>query len=305
MELSELSKSRNTENNLSFNLDNLKNYTAIIVGFIFGFIFLIIQIYSCIHYRNYISANWLFIIVLVLIVYFTITMISLFRTRKLEKAIKELEIEKINYKSLSNLYDNVRCIKHDFNNIIHNIGAYISLDDFEALKSYYKGLSAESLKIKNLSFLNNEYIKDPTILCLLSQKYYEANTLGINVNINTFSTLENLSIDSFNLARILDILLDNAIIASSKCADKIINIELNTDRRLDRNLIIIENTYTNKDVNLDEIFNKGYSSKTKEVSENHGLGLWKVKQILNKNKNLNLYTTKNDKYFRQQVEIYN
>ena len=39
--------------------------------------------------------------------------------------------------------------------------------------------------------------------------------------------------------------------------------------------------------------------------ENSGLGLWEVRQILKRNKNLNLYTTKNDKYFKQQLEMYN
>ena len=63
---------------------------------------------------------------------------------------------------------------------------------------------------------------------------------------------------------------------------------------------LIENTFKDKDVDLDNIFNKGISGK-----ENHtGLGLWEVRQILKKNNNLNLHTTKNDKYFTQQLEIY-
>ena len=51
---------------------------------------------------------------------------------------------------------------------------------------------------------------------------------------------------------------------------------------------------------FDNIFNKGISGK-----ENHsGLGLWEIRQILKKNNNINLHTTKNDKYFSQQLEIY-
>jgi sensor histidine kinase regulating citrate/malate metabolism len=67
-----------------------------------------------------------------------------------------------------------------------------------------------------------------------------------------------------------------------------------------RNVVIIENTYLNKDVNIDEIFKKGFSDK-----ENHsGIGLWKVKQYINKSQNLNLITKKNDKFFNQKLEIY-
>ena len=62
----------------------------------------------------------------------------------------------------------------------------------------------------------------------------------------------------------------------------------------------IRTTYKDKDVNIEQIFNKGFSGK-----ENHtGLGLWEIRQILKKNNNANLHTTKNDKYFSQQLEIY-
>ena len=53
-------------------------------------------------------------------------------------------------------------------------------------------------------------------------------------------------------------------------------------------------------VNIDEIFKKGKSGKN-----NHsGLGLYEIRQYINKNKNLNLYTTKSDDFFTQQLEIY-
>ena len=57
-----------------------------------------------------------------------------------------------------------------------------------------------------------------------------------------------------------------------------------------------------KDVDTDKIFEKGESSKTKQG--NTGLGLWNIRQILNKNNNLNLFTSKNNQFFRQQFEIY-
>ena len=65
-------------------------------------------------------------------------------------------------------------------------------------------------------------------------------------------------------------------------------------------LLIVENTYKNKDVDTEKIYEKGFSTK----HGNSGLGLWKVRQILIRNNNLNLFTTKNDEYFKQQLEIY-
>ena len=104
----------------------------------------------------------------------------------------------------------------------------------------------------------------------------------------------------YEFARILGILLDNAIEASKDCDEKIINIVFRDDLKNNRQLIIVENTYQNKDVDLEKIFEKGISGK-----ENHtGLGLWEIRKIVKKNSNVNLYTSKTDKFFSQQLELY-
>ena len=119
------------------------------------------------------------------------------------------------------------------------------------------------------------------------------------MNMTFLLDLNTLKTEIYNFAKILGILLDNAIEASSECEEKIINITMREDTHSNKQLLIIENTYRNKDVDTEAIFYKGFTEK-----ENHtGLGLWEIKQILNKNKNLNLKTTKNDKYFIQQLEI--
>ena len=65
-------------------------------------------------------------------------------------------------------------------------------------------------------------------------------------------------------------------------------------------MLTIENTYNNKQICIDQIFEKNYTTKP----HNTGLGLWEVRKILSKNSNLNLHTTKNNDYFSQQLEIY-
>ncbi len=112
--------------------------------------------------------------------------------------------------------------------------------------------------------------------------------------------LNTLKMKIYEFARILGILLDNAIEASKECEDKIINITFRNDTKNNRQLIIIENTYNNKDVNTEEIFNKGFSGKDGHT----GLGLFEVRKIIKKNKNSNLYTSKTDKFFSQQIELY-
>ena len=104
----------------------------------------------------------------------------------------------------------------------------------------------------------------------------------------------------YEFARILGILLDNAIEAAEQSNEKLINISFRKDDKNKRNIILIENSYANKEIDIDTIFHKGYTEK-----ENHsGIGLWEVRKLLSKNNNVNLFTTKTDSLFKQQLEIY-
>ena len=135
---------------------------------------------------------------------------------------------------------------------------------------------------------------------LLTTKYHEAESEDIQVNMTFLLDFNDLKMKIYEFARILGILLDNAIEASNECSEKIINITFRNDTRNNRQLIIIENTYKNKDVDTEKIFEKGISEK-----ENHtGLGLWEIRKILKKNNNANLFTSKTDKFFSQQLELY-
>ena len=116
--------------------------------------------------------------------------------------------------------------------------------------------------------------------------------------------LSTINMKIYELTRILGILIDNAIDAAKQCEEKEITITFRKDNKKNKQLFIIENTYMNKDVNIDEIFEKSKTSKKSEDVKNHGLGLWEVRQTVKRNKNLDLYTTKSEKYFKQQFEIY-
>ena len=203
-------------------------------------------------------------------------------------------------KTLHILHDSVRGFKHDFDNIVTTIGGYVKTNDMEGLKKYYSQLEEDCQKVNNLYLLNPDIINNPGIYNLLTTKYSEAVEKDIKINLTILLDLNNLHMKIYEFARILGILLDNAIEAASECDDKIINVIFRNDSKNNVNLIIIENTFKDKDVDLDNIFNKGISGK-----ENHtGLGLWEVRKLIKKNSNINLYTSKNNKYFSQQLEIY-
>ena len=276
----------------------------LLLNFSIGIIAVCIQSYLARFYNDYLPFHITFASVLILLIYFIISIYTLSRTSKLEVTTQSLEEERLYNKTLTILYDNIRGFKHDFNNIVQAIGGYISTDNMEGLKDYYSGLMEDCKKVNNLAVLNPELINNPAVYSLLTSKYHKAEELNIKMNFEVFLDLTTLSIKTYDLSRILGILLDNAIEASNKCEEKIINIIIRKDNASNRQLFVIENTYSNKSVDTDRIFEKGYTSKVEEDNKSHGLGLWEVRKILNKNNNLNLFTSKDNKFFKQQLEIY-
>lgn len=283
-------------------LDNMdkKSKTVLIINFMFGIVSICAQLYLF----NFYSENMSYIITIIslisLIAYFFISMYSLTKTTELQITEQNLEEAQLYNKSLKILHDNVRAFKHDFSNIVQAIGGYIGTNDMEGLKTYYSQLLDDCQKVNNLYTLSPDVINNPAIYSLLTSKYHKADELGIKINLEVFLNLNELNMKIYEFTRALGILMDNAIEAASECEEKIINVEIRKDFKVNRQLLIIENTYKEKDVDLDKIYEKGYSSKP----NNTGLGLWEVRQIMKKNNNLNLYTTKNDKFFSQQLEIY-
>lgn len=293
--------------NFSINLKDsfkLKNNCILLINFIIGIVALAIQSYLTTKYTTLLPYSVRVSTIFILLVYFVISIFSLCRTNKLEIATANLEEEKLYNKTLTILYDNIRGFKHDFNNIVQAIGGYISTDNMEGLKDYYSGLMEDCKKVNNLAILNPELINNPAVYSLLTSKYHKAEELNIKMNFEVFLDLTTLNIKTYDLSRILGILLDNAIEASSKCEEKIINITIRKDNKANRQLFVIENTYSDKNIDTDRIFEKGYTSKVEEDNKSHGLGLWEVRKILNKNNNLNLFTSKDNKFFKQQLEIY-
>lgn len=278
----------------------------LIINFMIGIVAIAIQAYTQYLYIDFIPTLLVLLSLVLLLVYFFISLYSLHRTSKLEETKQSLEQQKQYNENLTTLHDNIRGFKHDFNNIVQTFGGYLSTNNIDGLRTYYKDLLEECQINNNLSFLNPEIINNPVIYSLLCDKYAKATELNIKLNLEVLSDLSNLNIKMFELSRILGVLFDNAIEAASKCDTKIVNITFRKDKTRNKDLVIIQNTYINKDVDIDKIFEKGYSTKKiNEKTKNHGLGLWEVRKYLKKNTNLDLFTTKNDKFFTQQFEIYN
>lgn len=284
---------------LSDNIDK-RNQRIIIMNLLFGIFAIIIQSVTLFYYVDTLPVIITFLSFVSLLAYFAISIYSLTRIFKLILTTQKLESAEEYNRSLRILHDSVRGFKHDFDNIVTTIGGYVKTNDMKGLKDYYVQLEDDCQRVNNLYLLNPDVINNDGIYNLLTKKYHEADSKNIKVNMTFLLDLCTLHMKIYEFARILGILLDNAIEASNECDEKIINLDFRDDSKNSRQIIRIENTYKNKDVDTEKIFEKGISSK-----ENHtGLGLWEIRKLVKKNNNINLFTSKTDKYFSQQLEIY-
>lgn len=277
-----------------------KKQILLSLNIIFGTILIGTQIYMITFYVSTIPFIITILCILTLIVYFSISLYTIFTVSKLETTSTNLEEAQLYNKTLQILHDNIRAFKHDFWNIVQGIGGYISKNDMDGLKNYYSTLVEDCQQVNNLTALSPSVVNNPAIYNVLANKYHMADELGIKIGLEVFMDLTNLNINSYELTRILGILMNNAIEASKECDEKIINVTFRKDKRRHMQLVIVENTYKDKDIDTEKIYEKGYSTKP----GNTGIGLWEVRQIMRKHNNLNLYTTKTDEYFSQQFEIY-
>lgn len=277
-----------------------KSKIFLIISLMLGLFVLILQIIIMAFYTNELPIIISFLSFITLLSFVILMIYTLTRVIKLTTTTKQLENAEEYNKTLQLLHDNVRCFKHDYDNTVATIGGYIKTNDLDGLKNYYKELEEDVIKVSSLYMVNPNIINHPGIYSLIATKYHKAEELNIKINLTVLLDLNTINMKIYEFTKILGILLDNSIDAAKECEEKIINITFRNDEINNRQLLIIENTYLDKDINIDKIFEKGETSK-----ENHtGLGLWEIRKILKRNNNLNLHTSKTDKYFTQQFEIY-
>ena len=280
---------------------NKKSKLIILMNLVIAVLAIAIQFLITGFYLNKLPIYIVIFSNLSLIAYFLLSIYSLTKTSQLELTSLNLEQEKENNKILKDMQDDLRGFRHDFSNILCTIGGYVQVKDMEGLSKYYSQIQKDVAKINNLGALNPDTINNPAVFTLIASKYSKALELGVEMNINVFINLNTLNMKIYEFTRALGILLDNAIEAAKECDEKIINLEIRKESSRNRQLLIIENTYNNKDIDTEKIYEKNFSTK----QGNSGLGLWEVRQILKKNTNLNLFTSKNNKFFKQQLEMYN
>lgn len=294
-------KKKNITINISDTMSK-KNRIRIIFVSLIGCIIIIMNTIEMTLYISKFPYSLFLLDIVSLILYFYISMKDIFWITTLENQdVKINNLESYN-KTLSIMYDNIRGFKHDYFNFVHALEGYVKSNNINGIKNMIDEVYKECQEINDMGILDPKIINNPALYSLITNKFYLAQEKGIKMKIEVSTDLNKFNINDYNFCRIISILLDNAIEASAKSKEKIINVSFSDEKKYKRKIVKIENSFNNPKLDIDKIFEKGYSSK-KDKKNEHGLGLWIVRNILVKNNNLNLYTNI-DTLFCQQLEIY-
>lgn len=281
----------------------IKQKATIIISCIIGLLVITGKSVEVARYNDKFHYIMFVIDTIFIVLTFILSMKHIMNISIVEKRNEEIEELELYNQNLNELYDNVRAFRHDFGNIVQAMGGYINAEDTTALKVMYKDLLNECQENNELELLNPELINNPAVYNIINHKYNKAKKENIKMNIEILSDIEKLKIDTYEFSRMLGILLDNAIEAAKKGKEKIIELKIIEEMRFNRNVMIVKNTYNNEKINFKKLYEKGYTTK-QESDQRHGLGLWEVQKIINKNDNLKLATSIEGEFFKQQLNIY-
>ena len=201
--------------NLSDNLSK-KNRNSIIIISIIG---QAIIIFNTMEMTMYISdfPYWIFALDIVyLIIYFAISINNILKITKLEEQdIKIQSLEAYNH-TLSIMYDNIRGFRHDFGNFVQALNGYVESNNIEGIKNMSKSLLKDCRNVNNMGILDPRIINNPAVYSIITTKYYLAQENNIIMNIEVMIDFKEIEVNSYELCRILSILLDNAIEAAKE-----------------------------------------------------------------------------------------
>lgn len=173
---------------------------------------------------------------------------------------------------LGELNTRLRAQRHDYLNHLQIIYGLIELQEYEEAKKYLEPVFKDILKVSKALKTSQ-----PAVNALLQAKLEIAEKRGIGLYIEVKSDLKNISIEPWNLCKILANIIDNSITAvSDQEKDKSIHVEIRED--INDYFFVIWNNGPKIPENLiHDIFKQGISTKQEKE---HGMGLYIVSKIL-------------------------
>lgn len=239
-------------------------------------------------------------IILLIITLFSLIIISMTQSIKTKKANDKQEILLDFMKEYEMIIDKERIDRHE---MVNNLLVLKSIKN-KNTKQYDKILDDILLTYQSNKTSKGLYELPSGLKGLFYYKIYDMKNKNIEVFINVSNKIiKNLEeLDSKTLTRvckILGILLDNAKEAACESNDKLVVIDLYKEN--DNIIIYIENTINDKNIDINKMKVKGFSTKGK----NRGYGLYIVNKLLGETNKILLEQSIKDNKFISIMTIKN
>ena len=194
------------------------------------------------------------------------------------------------YRDLERLNSDLRAQRHDYLNHLQVVCGLMELEEYDELKTYlapiYKGMmkTGKALKTRN-----------PAVNALLRAKMEEAESKGIDFYVEVSSDLSGLTVEPWELCKVLANLMDNAITAlEDNPSEKKLRVDIGEDKEYFRFSVANNGPAIPKELQ-ESIFKEGFTTKKES---GHGMGLYIVTQVLKTYKgNISLSSTAEETVF--------
>lgn len=198
------------------------------------------------------------------------------RLIKITNREAKLEADLRYISEMQNLNLQMRSQRHDFYNHITSLYGFIRAERYENAKTYMESLYQDIRNVKEFLELD-----PPALGALLSLKREKADKLGVDFSWEIDLENKVLPLSTQELTQVLGNLLDNSVEAAQRAESK--TVKLHMENNSFGFIISVANTSGSipKEV-LDNLFQPGIS--TKDNGEHSGLGLYIVKQIVDRHK---------------------
>ena len=245
---------------------------------------------------------------LVILLFYFVIMISLTKivlhTMVKDQDINEKLIEQQQFtqymKSLEQVNRDMQIFRHDHANILLSLRGYIENEDVTGLRKYFEEqiIKAEQRTLfKNQLFSQLDRLQIIELKGLISTKLLLADESSIPISVEVPDVIEDISMNRLHLSRVLGILLDNAIEASTALDSPQINLAfLSVNNQV---VIVIENRLSDSEMNIQQIFAEWYSTK----GEDRGMGLSSARKILSDYPNITWNTRVENQWFIHEIMI--
>ncbi|WP_051506906.1 sensor histidine kinase [Saccharibacillus sacchari] len=247
---------------------------------------LVVVYYLCIYLSAYIGEtieliqlNLFFFAVYLLIAFAAFFVYSQSLRKSYEVKQKEAEYSTMQRYTdeLERQYTEIRKFRHDHQNILSSLDAFIQEEDFDGLKRYYREKlkrTSEHLESNNFKLENLSRIKVKEVKSLVAAKLIRAQELGIDATFEAKEEIGVIAADSVVLVRALGILLDNAIEELQQIRRGSMTVGMIQDRKAVH--IIVQNDCRDDLPRVHKLKEAGFSTK----GSNRGLGLANLTELI-------------------------